>query len=70
MGFTLEVSIFSHLLTAGGRTIFTDKMKITDNDMYSISLIKLLRFHNLSVGDICTDKPQNREKLLIKPKIH
>ena len=30
----------------------------------------MLRFYNLSVGDIFTDKPQNREKLLIKPKIH
>ena len=26
--------------------------------------------YNLSVGDISTYKPQNREKLLIKPKIH
>ena len=33
-------------------------------------MIKLPRCHNLSVGDIFTDQPQNREKLLIKPKIH
>ena len=29
MGFTLEVSIFSHSLTAGDRAIFTDKIVIT-----------------------------------------
>ena len=29
ISFTLEVSIFSHLLTAGDRTIFTDKIVIT-----------------------------------------
>ena len=32
--------------------------------MLSYSLIKLLRFHNLSVGDFVTDKPQ----LLIEPQ--
>ena len=37
MGFTLEVSIFLHLLTAGDRTIFTDKIVITikDNNILS-----------------------------------
>ena len=29
--------------------------------MLSYSLIKMLRFYNLSVGDILTDKPQNRQ---------
>ena len=38
--------------------------------MFSYFLIKLPRFQNLSVGDIFTDKPKNREKLLIKPLIH
>ena len=38
--------------------------------MSSYSLIKLPRFHTLSVSDIFTDKPQNRERKLIKPKIH
>ena len=38
--------------------------------MLSYSMIKLIRCHKLSVGDIFTDKPQNREKLLMKPKIH
>ena len=37
--------------------------------MLAYFLIELLCFHNLSVGDIFTDKPQNLEKLLIKPKI-
>ena len=67
MGFTLEVSFFLHLLPAGDRTILNDKIVIMI--CYHI-LIKLPRFHNLSVGDIFTDKPQNREKLLIKPKIY
>ena len=38
--------------------------------MLSYSLIKLLRSHNLSLGEIFTDKPENREKLLINSEIH
>ena len=37
--------------------------------MLSYSLMKLLRFDNLSVGELFTDKPQNREKLLMKPRL-
>ena len=44
-------------------------IKITDNKILSHFLIKLPRFHNLSVGDIFTDKRKNQEKLLIQPKI-
>ena len=36
---------------------------------FGLKIIKLLRFHNLSVGDFFTYKLQNREKLLIKLKI-
>ena len=45
MGFTLEGSIFFHMLIAGDRKIFTGKIvitiEITDNNMSSYSLIKL-----------------------------
>ena len=63
------IEFFFHLLIAGDRKIFTCKIVITikiTNNMSSYSLIKLPRCHTLSVGDIFTDKPQNRETLLIK----
>ena len=34
------------------------RFKITNNNILSYSLIKLPRFHKLSVGAIFTDKPQ------------
>ena len=61
--------IGSHSLARVTTNSDNDK-KITDKDILSYSLIKLLRFHNLSVGDIFTDEPQNREKLIKKPKNH
>ena len=65
MHFTLEVSIFSHLLTVGDKTIFTDEdekslLTICYHIFWQMVIGKgflIKKIWKISVGDIFTDKP-------------